>query len=364
MKYRIGVMGCGTIFPAYMEGIARFAHLEVVRCADIIPERALAGHERFGIPRYGGPNELLADPEVDIVLNITPPNTHYEVSRGALAAGKHVYSEKPITTRLADADALVEQAAQAGLTFGAAPDTFLGTWGATSRTVVDSGELGHIAAAVAFVPHNRVETWHPDPTFLFQPGGGPTLDIGPYYVTALVNMLGPVAEVVGMTRVGQEFREVTSRNRLVDQVAVEIPTHSTALLRFRSGVLVTLILSSDIWATGLPFIEVYGDRATLSLPHPNWFDGDVRIKGVEDSANWSIVPPVTPPGSLRGEGIADMVASFDGRPQRTGAKLARHVLEVLLAIQAANDARCVVKITSSCERPTWPAPATLRKLSA
>ena len=352
--YRIGIAGCGTIFPAYMEGLARFDHIEVVRCADIIPERALMGHETYGIPRYGGPEELYADGDVEIVLNITPPNTHIEVSTLALEAGKHVYTEKPITTDLADANRLLALAESTGLTLGSAPDTFLGSWGATSRAVVDSGALGEIAAATAFIPHNRVETWHPDPTFLFQAGGGPTLDRGPYYIAALVNMLGPVAEVAGMARAGAPTRYVSSPNKLVDEIDVQIPTHSTAVLRFASGVLGTIIFSSDVWAHELPNIDVYGSDGTLSLPHPNWFDGDVRFKTSADrEAEWQIVPPVAPDGGLRGEGIADMIASFDGRPQRTGPELARHVLEVLLAVERSSDEGAFVTIESTCERPTW-----------
>lgn len=352
--YRVGIAGCGTIFPAYMEGLARFSHIEVLRCADIIPERALAGHEQYGIPRYGGPEELYGDPDVEIILNITPPNTHIEVSTLALESGKHVYSEKPITTALDDANRLLALADANGLTLGAAPDTFLGSWGATSRAVVDSGALGEIAAATAFIPHNRVESWHPDPTFLFERGGGPTLDRGPYYIAALVNMLGPVAEVAGMARMGAPTRAVTAPNRLVEEIEVTIPTHSTAVLRFRSGALATIIFSSDVWATELPHIEVYGSDGTLALPHPNWFDGDVRFNtGASRETEWQIVPSVAPTGGLRGEGIADMIASFDGRSQRTGAEFARHVLEVLLAVERSSDERGFVAIESTCERPDW-----------
>jgi len=352
--YRVGIAGCGTIFPAYMEGLARFPHIEVLRCADIIPERALRGHSEFGIERYGGPEELYADGDVEIILNITPPNTHIEVSTRALQAGKHLYSEKTITTDLADANRLLALAAERGLTLGSAPDTFLGSWGATSRAVVDSGLLGEIAAATAFVRHNRVEHWHPDPRFLFEPGAGPTLDRGPYYLTALVNLLGPVAAVAGMARMGARTRAVTAPNRLVDEVHVTIPSHSTAVLRFESGVLATIIFSSDIWATELPNIELYGSRGTLALPHPNWFDGDVRFKTSADrDAEWRVVPAVWPVGSLRGEGIADMIASFGGRAQRTGPELARHVLEVLLAVERSSDSSGFIEIESTCERPDW-----------
>jgi predicted dehydrogenase len=352
--HRIGIMGCGKIFPAYMRGLARFEHLEVVHCADVISERALLGHQQYGIPRWGGPDDLLDDEEVEIVLNLTPPTTHMEVSWAALEAGKHVYSEKPITTDLGDANRLLALAEAKGLALGAAPDTFLGSWGATSRAIVDSGLLGEIVGATAFAAHNRVETWHPEPTFLFKPGGGPSLDRGPYYVTALVNLLGPVAEVGGMSRMGPPQRLVTAPNRLVDVVDVEIPTHATGLLRFAAGVVATVVFSSDVWATEAPYIELYGTEGTLSLPHPNWFDGDVRIKGTSRDAEWQTVPPVVPVGAQRGEGIADLVASFEeGRQARTSAALARHVLEVLLALERSAQERAFVPIQSRCERPVW-----------
>lgn len=352
-RHRIGIMGCGKIFPAYMRGLARFDHLEVVRCADIILERAVVGHEQHGIARYGGPEELLRDDEVEIVLNLTPPNTHAAVSLAALEAGKHVYTEKPIATKLDDADRLITTAEARRLVLGSAPDTFLGSWGATSRAVVDSGALGQIVAATAFSPHNFVEAWHPDPTFLFQPGAGPTLDRGSYYLSALVNLLGPVAEVIGMSAMGPRQRKVTAPDRLVDHVDVEIPTHTTGVLRFVSGVVGTVIFSSDVRGTDMPSIEVYGSDATLSLPHPNWFDGQVRLKGPARDAEWQVVPPVAPEGGLRGEGIADMVASFGGRPQRTGPEMARHLLEVMLALDAPGDHPEFVRLKTSCQRPVW-----------
>lgn len=360
----VGIIGCGQIFPSYLEGLARYPNLKVVRCADIDAERARRGHTEFGIPAYGSTEELLADDDVDIVLNLTWPTVHAEVSAAALSSGKHVYSEKTMALTVADANTLIDLAATKRLSLGSAPDTFLGTWGATSRAVVDSGVLGDIVGATAFVKHNWVESRHPDPTFLFQPGAGPTLDRGPYYVTALVNLMGPVVEVVGMTANGPSVRAVTAPDRLVDSVPVGVPTHQTALLRFASGAVATVVFSSDVWGTGLPDFEVYGTKASMSLPNLNFFDGDIRIADNNQpwrqesrfSANtieWTVVPPQGEAQGRRGMGIADMIASWAGAVQRTSPELARHVLEVLLAIEESDRGRDWITMKTSCQRPVW-----------
>jgi predicted dehydrogenase len=354
--YTLGVMGCGTIFPAYMKGLARFDHLNVKWAADIVPERAQAAQDSYGIPHIGTPAQLLADDEIDVVVNLTWPKVHHDVSMAALRAGKHVYSEKVIGITLTQARELQAEAASRDLLLGSAPDTFLGGWGATSRGLVDAGALGTIIGGTAFVTHNRVEHGHPDPTFLFERGAGPALDRGPYYVTALVNLLGPVAEVSGMTAWGPRTRIMTNPARRVDVVPVEVPTHWTGQLRFHAGAVVTVVFSSDIWANELPELELYGTKATMSLPNPNFFDGDVRLAGLDRDANFVTVPPAVPLGGLRGQGVADLVAALGGgAPQRASAELATHVLEVLLAIEASSDQHQTITIETPCERPIWPA---------
>lgn len=356
-KSRVGIVGCGNIFDRYVEGMRRFRNLEVACCADIDLARAGAGAARAGIACRGSVEELLADPDIEIAVILTPPATHADVVTQALEAGKHAYVEKPLAASLDDGRASVALARERGLHFAAAPDTFLGSACQTARAVIDSGELGEVFGAAAFVTHHHVETRHPDPTFIFRPGGGPVLDLGPYYMTQLVNCLGPVAEVTGRARIGQPQRFVTAPNRLVDVIDVEVATHTSAVAEFTSGVVVTLMMSYDVWERSLPQIEIYGTKGQLQLPDPNRFGGDVRLH--LHGEDWRVVPPVVPPiaatgtpeGLLRGVGVADLAASLPGREPRAGATLALHVLEALSAIQLSSDSRAVVRLTTTCSRP-------------
>lgn len=354
----VAIVGAGNIARRYVGGLERFPQLRLLGCTDVIPAAAESLAAEAGIAAYPSLEALLDDPAVDVVVNITPPVAHAAVTQQALAAGKHVYVEKPITTTLEDAQCVLDAAEAAGRLVGSAPDTFLGSAGQTARAAVDAGLIGTPIGATAFVTHSRAETWHPDPTFLFQPGGGPTLDLGPYYVTALVNCLGPVEQVVGCTRIGAPHRTVTAPDRRVDTIEVTTPTHCGAVLRFTSGVIATVMMSFDVWDSRLPKLELYGDIGTLTLPDPNEFDGDVLLKQHADS-DWSVLAPSTKPSGapgsasqhLRGMGVADLAAAVDGAPSRASAQLARHVLEVLDAIQRASESATAVAITSRVERP-------------
>ena len=355
---RVAIIGAGNIARRYVEGMSRFQQLRLVGCSDVIQSMADALAADAGIRAYASTDELIADPEVDIVVNITPPTAHASVTNAALSAGKHVYVEKPIAATVAESATMVATAAQAGRMLGSAPDTFLGSAGQTARDAIDSGLIGHPIGVTAFVTHSKAETWHPDPSFLFRPGGGPALDLGPYYLTTLVNALGSIAAVAGFTRVGATVRPVTAPDRRVESIEVSTPTHWGATLKFRSGVIGTVMMSFDVWDSTLPKIEIYGDRGTLTMPDPNEFDGGVtvRLHGEED---WRTLEPVTEPSGeagtavqyLRGMGVADLAAAIDGGPHRASAGLASHVLEVIEAIQTASDTESVVHITSTVERP-------------
>jgi predicted dehydrogenase len=360
---RIGFSGAGNIFDAYAVGLGLITdRVAITRVADIDLARAEQGAARYGIPAWGTLDELLADPEVDIIVNITPPTAHAAVTQAAARAGKHVYTEKPVATSTAEAATMLAVVETAQRRLGSAPDTFLGSAGQTARAVIDSGEIGEIIGFTAFSTHNRMETWHPNPTFLFQPGGGPVFDLGPYFVAALVNLLGPVAQVAGKTRIGARTRQVTAPNRLVDVIEVKVPTHANAVLTFASGAMGTLVMSNDIWDHRLPNIEIYGTLGTVAVPHPNWYNGEVTIK-THDDKEWRVIEPVIPqlqgearPGVdqgriLRGLGVMDLIDSLAGAPHRTSASLAYHTLEVLEAIQHSSDASTVVTMQSVCERP-------------
>src|SRR4051794_12615718 len=273
MPVGVGIVGCGNVFRAYMRGLAQFGDdVCVVHCSDIVLSRAEAGAEGYGIPCWGDNDSLLSNDEVEIVVNITPVTEHVGVSNDAFAAGKHVYSEKVIAMTAADARGLLASAQANGVRFGGAPDTFLGTWGTTAKQLVETDAVGPLVAATAIFPHNRVENRHPDAAAFFRPGGGPLFETGPYTIAALVHLLGPVAEVVGRTRVGAPKRYFVAPERAEDEVDVEVPTHGTALLTFASGVIATVTITFDIWANDLPGrIELYGTDGTISVPNPNWY---------------------------------------------------------------------------------------------
>lgn len=354
----IGIIGCGNILGRYLAGMSRFPNLAVRGCAARSAEHARAAAAEFGIDAFDTVADLLAAPDVDVVLNITTPAAHAETTAAALAAGRHVYVEKPITTGLSQARELVARAGAAGLLLGAAPDTFLGSAAQTARRAVDDGLIGEPVGVAGFITSGRVETWHPDPTFLFQPGGGPVADMGPYYLTAMVNLLGPLASVAARSRIGAPTRTVTSPGRRVDSITVTVPTHACAVLEFASGVIGTLLASFDVWDHHLPRLEVYGTEGTLSVPDPNTFDGDVLIKRHADE-DWRVLEPVIPPFAepgttdqyLRGPGVADLVAALHGAPQRATAPLACHVLEAIEGIETASRTGGTVTLSTRVPRP-------------
>ncbi|MGW3646023.1 Gfo/Idh/MocA family protein [Streptomyces sp. NPDC000878] len=355
-RAHIGVVGAGVVFDAYAQGLAWYGDLPVVRVADIDVGRARAKAELYGIAAYGTPEDLYADPDVDVVVNITPPVAHWEVTRDALAAGKHVYSEKPLAATAELARANLDQARAADRVLAGAPDTFLGTAGQTARAAVDRGLIGTPFAATSFVRSPRVETKHPNPAFFYQPGGGPTLDWGPYHVAALVNLLGPVAEVVGAGAIPSPRITVTAPDRVVDEVEVTVPTTTASILRTVSGVIVSTLYSFDIWDMTLPHIEVYGTEGTLNIPNPNHHDAPVLVKRRTD-ADWWELPPVLPPTCdpavrlFRGHGVNDLVESLSGEPLRVSGEFALHVLEVLEAIEQSTFAGGVRAIKSTAVQP-------------
>jgi predicted dehydrogenase len=354
----VGIIGCGNIFERYLTGMSRFAGLSMAGCADADQARADAAAATFGIRAYPSPAALLADPGVDVVVNITPPQAHAAVSIAAMRAGKHVYTEKPLAAALTDADEVLAVQAATGRVLGCAPDTILGSAAQTARAAVDSSLIGDPIGAAVFVTHSRAEEWHPDPGFLFRPGGGPLLDMGPYYIAGLVNCLGPVATVAAMTRIGQNPRVVTTPGRLVDAIDVTVATHASAVLGFASGVIGTVLMSFDIWSQDLPFAEIYGTSGRLRLPDPNGFDGDVLVK-LNSEDDWRVLDPVIKPSGrvdtgdqmLRGMGVADLAGSLRGAPHRASAELGYHVLEVLESIERASREHAEISLKSTCERP-------------
>jgi predicted dehydrogenase len=356
-RARVGVVGCGDVLRAYMTGLQRFPSLvEVVWCSDLIQSRAQAAATAYGVPHAGSIDDLLRDDDVDVIVSLTPPKAHASVIESAAAAGKHVFSEKPLATTVESARMALAKAGRQGVRVGVAPDTFLGATAQTARAAVDRGEIGEPIGIVAFATHGRVDAHHPNPGSFFRPGGGPVLDVGPYFIAALVNLLGPIAAVSGLSRVGGALRRVRRESGEILEIPVGVDTHATASLAFASGAIGTLVASFDIWDHELPSIEVYGTEGTLSVPYPTRYDGEVRVR-LHDDAEWHLLEPVLPPvvirprEKLRGLGVIDLAQACDGGIQRTSAALALHTLEVLTAIEASSQGRRVVEIENTCERP-------------
>ncbi|HET7560064.1 MAG TPA: Gfo/Idh/MocA family oxidoreductase [Limnochordia bacterium] len=348
---KVGLVGCGTISRTYFETAKLFESFRIVACADQLPERAQAKAEEQGI-RALTVDDLVADPEVELVLNLTIPKAHAEVARKALLAGKHAYNEKPLAVGREEGRELVRLAAEKGLRLGGAPDTFLGAGIQTCRKLIADGWIGEPIAATAFMMSHGHESWHPDPAFYYQPGGGPMFDMGPYYLTALVALIGPMARVTGSTRITFPERTITSKPKYGQQVQVEVDTHVAGLIDFANGAVGTIITTFDVWAANLPNIEIYGTAGSMRVPDPNGFGGAVKIKrpGMED---WVEIPHTHPhAGQSRGLGVADMAYAIrSGRKHRANGELTYHVLDAMHAFHDASRNNRHVFLESTCEQP-------------
>ncbi len=349
---RIGLVGCGTISAIYLKNAQRLTAFDIVACADIVPARAHARAAEYGVPKASGVADLLADPEIEIVLNLTIPNAHAEIALAALEAGKSVYNEKPLAISRADGRRMLERARAKGLRVGCAPDTFLGGGIQTCRKVIDDGGIGQPAAAVAFMVNHGPEHWHPDPDFYYQTGGGPMFDMGPYYLTALATLIGPVRRVTGSARITAPERIITSEPKRGTAIHVGVPTHIAGVMDFASGAVGTIITSFDVWGSTVPRLEIYGTEGTLSVPDPNTFGGPVRLNRPREQG-WEDVPLTHPNAeNSRGIGLADMAAALrSGRPHRASGELAYHVLDLMHAFHDASDAGTHITVTSACEPP-------------
>ncbi len=351
-KVKIGFIGCGAISGIYFKNGKSFDILEVAACADLIKERAEAKASEFNIPKACSVEELLADPEIEIVVNLTVPKAHYEVAMAAIEAGKSVYNEKPLTITREEGRRLLEAAEAKGLRVGSAPDTFFGGGLQTCRKLIDDGWIGKPIAATAFMMCHGHESWHPSPEFYYEIGGGPMFDMGPYYLTALVNLMGPVKRVTGSAKITFPERLITSRPKYGKRVAVEVSTHVAGVMDFENGAVGTIITSFDVWGAELPRIEIYGTEGTLSVPDPNCFGGPVRILR-PDSGGWRDVPLTHGyTEDSRGIGVADMAYGIrTGRRHRADGRLAYHVLDIMHAFHDASSMGRHIELESGCPRP-------------
>ena len=344
----IGIIGCGNISNAYgAKGAKHYRALNLLACADLDLDRAKAKAEEWGAPKAYSVDELLADDDIDMVINLTIPAVHAEIDRRAFEAGKHVYSEKPLAVTCAEARPVLELAKEKGLRLGCAADTFLGAGIQTARKLIDEGAIGTPIAATAFMLGRGHESWHPSPEFYYQVGGGPLLDMGPYYLNALVNLLGPIAEVTGFSTRGFNERTITSEPKKGTVIPVEVDTTILSTLRFTQGAIATVGMSFDVPKHNLPRIEIHGTEGSLSVPDPNRFDGEVKL--AKPGGDWEVIEHTHEAG-MRGAGPADIVhAIAANRAHRASGDLALHVLEAMEGMHAANGH--AVAITHQVERP-------------
>lgn len=347
----IGIIGTGAIAPAYMTGLAVFPEqVKVLACADLNADRASAFAEKYGIQALSI-DDLLAHPDIDIVINLTIPAAHAKVSMQILNAGKHAYAEKPLAVSLEDGQAVMQLAQEKGLRVGCAPDTFLGAGGQTARRIIDEGAIGQPVSANAFMMSHGPDSWHPNPFFYFVEGGGPMLDMGPYYLTALVNLLGPIERVAGLANRAYDNRTAGQEDIKGQNIPVTIDTHVAGLAQFQSGVVTTMITSFDTWQSTLPRIEIHGTAGSLSVPDPNRFDGEVLLYTPE-SGEWQAVEHQHRSDLQRGLGVADMAACIEsGEAHRASGDMALHVLETMLAFGESSEAGQHISIKNQAYKP-------------
>ncbi len=356
---KVGVVGCGNISGIYFKNLDMFRGTQLVACSDLIPERSAAKVSEYPYVRACSTEELLADPEIGIVVNLTTPGSHYEVNLLALQAGKSVHVEKPLSITREQGRELVELARSKELRLGGAPDTFLGGGIQTCRKLIDDGWIGEPIGATAFMVNHGHESWHPDPAFYYQVGGGPMFDMGPYYLTALVALMGPIRRVTGSTRASFPERTITSEPKYGTKVKVEVPTHIAGIMEFANGAIGTILTTFDVWGSNLPRIEIYGTEGSLSVPDPNTFGGPVLVRRM-GASHWSDVPLTHGfAENSRGIAVADMASAIrSGRPHRANGDLAYHVLEAMHGFHDASDQGQHYTMQSTCERPE-PLPMTL-----
>jgi len=350
---RIGVAGIGKISEIYLDNLTGMfgKQVKLTAVCDIIFERAEKAAADYQVQAYRSLNEMLGA-DVDIVLNLSQPRYHFEIALASVKAGKHVYNEKPLCTKREEAAELLKAAAEKNVRIGGAPDTFLGSGLQTCRKLIDDGWIGSPAAATAFMVNHGPEHWHPAPEFYYKAGGGPMFDMGPYYLTALVSLLGPVARVSGSAKMGSPTRLITSEPLNGAVVNVEVPTHVAGVLDFSSGAVGTIITSFDVYSHTLPCIEIYGTEGTLRVPDPNTFSGPVYVRRFCEE-EWSQIPLIKNyPENSRGLGITEMAEAIEaGRPHRASAELTSHVLDIMHGIHDASASGRYYKIKSKCKRP-------------
>lgn len=350
---RIGVAGIGNISKIYLDNLTVMfgKKVKLTAVTDIEFDRAEKAAEDYSVKSYKCFDEMLKG-DVDIILNITPPEYHYEIALAAIKAGKHIYNEKPLCAKREEAEEILKLAKEKGVRVGGAPDTFLGAGLQTCRKIIDDGWIGTPVAATAFMLNRGPEHWHPAPDFFYKDGGGPMFDMGPYYLTALISLLGPVSRVCGSTRISMPTRTITNQHQFGKTINVEVPTHIAGILDFKNGVVGTLITSFDVYSHSLPCIEIYGTEGTLRVPDPNTFGDPIFVKRFREE-EWYKMPLFQGfSENSRGLGITEMaIAIKEDRPHRASGELTFHVLDIMQSLHDASAKGRYIKLKSRCKRP-------------
>ncbi|HEY8596601.1 MAG TPA: Gfo/Idh/MocA family oxidoreductase [Devosiaceae bacterium] len=362
-KFGVGIIGCGNISTAYLQLAPLFRDIEIRAVADMVPAAAKARAEEFGV-RAESVDALLGDPEIDVVVNLTIPAAHYQVTRQIVSAGKHAYSEKPLVLALEEGQDLKAEAERRGVQVGCAPDTFLGGAHQQARSLIDSGAIGRVTSGTCHVMGHGMEAWHPNPDFFFKPGAGPVLDIGPYYVANLIQLIGPVKRVMAMSSMAETERTILSQPRAGEKIKVETPTTIHAILEFHNGAIITLGTSWDVWAHGHDNMELYGTEGSLFVPDPNFFGGELMLAG-RDGRKAAVEPWAHPLGkpnwerkegppfaNYRSAGLADMMSAVrSGKTPRCSLSVTLHGVDVMTSILRSGETGDAITLATTCERP-------------
>jgi len=350
---KIGIIGVGNISKTYIDHLGKLDTVKVVACADINEARAHSVAKENSIQKSGSVKELLEDSEIDLILNLTAPKAHFEVAFAALNHGKHVYNEKPLSVERAEGEKLVNLAESNSLMLGCAPDTFLGSGLQTCRYLIDEGLIGYPIGFNAFMLSAGPESWHPAPEFFYKRGGGPLFDMGPYYLTAIVSLLGPISKVSAFARASYPVRSIKQGDLAGTEINVETPTHHVAALELKSGVLGQLQTSFDVHASNIPCIEIYGSEGTLSVPDPNTFDGPVSVRTREGSGWEDRALTYHPVINGRGLGIYDLANALEfGFGPRASGKLALHVLDAMHSILESAESGRALDLRLQVDQPS------------
>lgn len=347
------MIGVGDISGIYLTNLMTVFHdLNLIGVCDLVSEKAQAAQAKYPqLKVYRDMHEAFSDPEVDIVLNLTRPYEHYSVTKAALQAGKHVYTEKPLAATIDEGKELVELAAAQGLLIAGAPDTFLGAGIQTCRKLIDDGYIGEVIGAAAFMICHGHEHWHPDPAFYYKHGGGPMMDMGPYYVTALINLLGPVSGVTAKVKSSFKQRTITSQAKFGERIDVETATYMSGLLDFESGAIASLFTTFDVHYPEQARFEIYGSEGTLIVPDPNTFSGPIKLYRPEESRYMDMPLCFDYQENSRGLGLADMAKAIEtGRDPRISAESLLHVLEVMCSYETSSQAAARVEIKTAFKR--------------